>query len=163
MRKLDRVFDGNNVVRTFGIDLVDQCCKCRRLTRTSWSGNQHQAAWIIGKAHNHLWHTKFGHMILISFGIRRSAAAMLPRSWKALTRKRPRLPKAKAKVKFFIFMQESVAGLRREWQIPSASTSASSSASEPGIGTRAAVDTKHRWQANLKVKVGSSLFNHFFE
>ena len=34
---------------------------------------------------------------LISFGIKRSAAARLPRSWKALTRNRPSVPKAKLK------------------------------------------------------------------
>lgn len=36
-------------------------------------------------------------MVLISLGIKRSAAAKLPRSWNALTRKRPRSPNAKLK------------------------------------------------------------------
>src|SRR5215213_2513257 len=58
VKKLDRIFDSQNVIVAFDIDLIDHGRKRRRLTRTSRAGYQNQAARLLTKIGNHLRQTQ---------------------------------------------------------------------------------------------------------
>src|SRR6476469_7358978 len=49
MKKLDRVFDGQDVVVPVNVDLIDHLSERSRLTRSRWAGNEHQSTRFFAK------------------------------------------------------------------------------------------------------------------
>ena len=53
VQKLDRVFDGDDVVGALGVDAVDHRRQRRRLARPGGTGDQHHAALLLADAIDH--------------------------------------------------------------------------------------------------------------
>jgi pilus retraction protein PilT len=55
VHELDRILDGENVVGTGAVDLVDHRRERRRLTGARRSGDEHEPARVLGEGVEHLW------------------------------------------------------------------------------------------------------------
>src|SRR5687767_788466 len=49
------------MVGSFSVDFVQKSRKRCRFTRTGWTSNKHQPAWVVRKTRNNRWHSQFGY------------------------------------------------------------------------------------------------------
>ena len=54
VKKLDGILDGNHVLFTLVIDLVEHGSEGGRFTGARWSGHENQSAWFVAQAFHDL-------------------------------------------------------------------------------------------------------------